>query len=67
MSPLGEVATLFLKLGFTAFGGPAAHIGIMHEEVVVRRKRLTAGGTPAGFLVSSSIDTIGECRTPPSI
>jgi chromate transporter len=38
---LTEVASLFLKLGFTAFGGPAAHIGIMHDEVVVRRKWLT--------------------------
>jgi chromate transporter len=41
MSPLVEVAALFLKLGFTAFGGPAAHIGIMHDEVVQRRKWLT--------------------------
>ncbi|NTU57043.1 MAG: chromate transporter, partial [Anaerolineales bacterium] len=41
MSPLAEVAALFLKLGFTAFGGPAAHIGIMHDEVVQRRKWLT--------------------------
>src|SRR5829696_8213755 len=41
MSSLTEVAALFLKLGFTAFGGPAAHIGIMHDEVVVRRKWLT--------------------------
>jgi chromate transporter len=41
MSPLTEVAILFLKLGFTAFGGPAAHIGIMHNEVVVKRKWLT--------------------------
>ncbi|MBM4427959.1 MAG: chromate efflux transporter [Chloroflexi bacterium] len=41
MSNLTEVAALFLKLGFTAFGGPAAHIGIMHAEVVVRRKWLT--------------------------
>ncbi len=41
MSPLAEVAALFLKLGFTAFGGPAAHIGIMHNEVVKRRKWLT--------------------------
>lgn len=36
-----EVFLLFLKLGFTAFGGPAAHVGIMHDEVVVRRKWLT--------------------------
>lgn len=41
MSPLTEVAGLFLKLGFTAFGGPAAHIALMHDEVVLRRKWLT--------------------------
>jgi chromate transporter len=35
-----EVIKLFLKLGFTAFGGPAAHIGMMHDEVVKRRKWL---------------------------
>jgi chromate transporter len=37
---LKEVAALFLRLGFTAFGGPAAHIGLMHDEVVRRRKWL---------------------------
>jgi chromate transporter len=41
MSPLAEVAALFLRLGFTAFGGPAAHIAIMHDEVVKRRAWLT--------------------------
>jgi len=35
---LGEVAALFLRLGVTAFGGPAAHIAIMRAEVVQRRK-----------------------------
>lgn len=35
---LREVVTLFLRLGFTAFGGPAAHIAMMREEVVQRRK-----------------------------
>jgi len=35
---LGEVIRLFLRLGFTAFGGPAAHIAMMHDEVVIRRK-----------------------------
>jgi chromate transporter len=34
---LGEVARLFLKLGTVAFGGPAAHIAMMEDEVVRRR------------------------------
>jgi len=34
---LGEVATLFLKLGVISFGGPAAHVALMREEVVRRR------------------------------
>ena len=36
----GEVARLFTRLGFTAFGGPAAHIAMMREEVVDRRRWL---------------------------
>ena len=36
-SRLGEVAALFLRLGVTSFGGPAAHIAMMHDEVVRRR------------------------------
>ena len=38
---LGELARLFLRLGTTAFGGPAAHIAIMEDEVVARRGWLT--------------------------
>ncbi|HEX6331784.1 MAG TPA: chromate efflux transporter [Actinomycetota bacterium] len=36
--PLREVVLLFTRLGFTAFGGPAAHIALMHDEVVTRRE-----------------------------
>lgn len=37
---LWELATLFLRLGATAFGGPAAHVSMMHDEVVTRRRWL---------------------------
>jgi len=37
-SRLTEVVALFLRLGVTSFGGPAAHIAIMHSEVVQHRK-----------------------------
>lgn len=34
---LAEVAGIFLRLGFTAFGGPAAHIAMMRRELVQQR------------------------------
>ncbi|SET75551.1 chromate efflux transporter [Stigmatella erecta] len=40
---LKEVALLFLRLGFTSFGGPAAHMALMEDEVVRRRRWLSRG------------------------
>src|SRR5664279_5822760 len=36
-----DLATLFLRLGATAFGGPAAHVSMMEHEVVTRRGWMT--------------------------
>jgi chromate transporter len=41
MTTLGELARLFLRLGTIGFGGPAAHIALMEDEVVRRRGWLT--------------------------
>lgn len=38
---LKDIAKLFLKLGFIGFGGPAAHIAMMQQEVVVKRQWLS--------------------------
>jgi chromate transporter len=38
---LASIALLFLRLGTLAFGGPAAHIAMMEDEVVTRRRWLT--------------------------
>ena len=43
---LAELAKLFFLLGIVGFGGPAAHIAMMEEEVVQKRKWMT----PQGFL-----------------
>jgi chromate transporter len=55
-SSLGEILQLFLRLGLTAFGGPAAHIGLMQREAVERRKWMSH----AQFL-----DLVGTCNLLP--
>ncbi|MBE9061698.1 chromate transporter [cf. Phormidesmis sp. LEGE 11477] len=35
---LRELATVFFRLGVVAFGGPAAHVAMMDDEVVKRRQ-----------------------------
>lgn len=40
-SKLKEVALVFFKLGCFAFGGPAAHIAMMEEEIIEKRKWMT--------------------------
>jgi chromate transporter len=40
---LRALAVVFLRLGITAFGGPAAHIALMEQEIVQRRRWLTRG------------------------
>lgn len=38
---LKEVAGVFFKMGLIAFGGPAAHIAMMEQEIIEKRKWIT--------------------------
>src|SRR6266849_2208033 len=53
---LGELASLFFRLGTIAFGGPAAHIAMMEDEVVRRRRWLTR---------ERFLDMVGACNLIP--
>jgi chromate transporter len=53
---LRELAVLFLRLGTVAFGGPAAHIAMMEDEVVRRRRWVSH---------EAFLDMIGACNLIP--
>jgi len=55
-SSIGEIAGLFLRLGLTAFGGPAAHLGLMEREAVTRRRWMSR---------ESFLDLVGACNLLP--
>ncbi|WP_323752828.1 chromate efflux transporter [Marinobacter sp.] len=40
--PGWQIFKIFLRLGLTSFGGPAAHLGFFYDEFVTRRKWLSA-------------------------
>ncbi len=53
---LGEIARFFLRLGCTAFGGPAVHIAMMEAEVVRRRAWIDR---------DTFLDLVGTCSLLP--
>jgi len=55
-TPAAEVFRFFIRLGLTAFGGPAAHIGMMQREAVERRAWLSQG---------EFLDLVGACNLLP--
>lgn len=50
------IATLFLRLGLTAFGGPAAHLAFMEREAVTQRAWLSR---------TEFLDLVGACNLLP--
>jgi chromate transporter len=55
-SSLGEVLRLFLRLGVTGFGGPAAHLALMEREAVEHRSWITH---------EQFLDLVGGCNLLP--
>jgi chromate transporter len=55
-SPLGEIVRMFLRLGLTAFGGPAAHLVLMQREAVERRGWMSR---------ERFLDLVGACNLLP--
>jgi chromate transporter len=53
---MGEIVRLFLRLGLTAFGGPAAHLVLMEREAVERRGWLSR---------ERFLDLVGACNLLP--
>jgi len=53
---LGEIVQFFLRLGLTAFGGPAAHLMLMEREAVERRGWLSR---------EQFLDLVGACNLLP--
>jgi chromate transporter len=53
---IGAITRLFLRLGLTAFGGPAAHIGLMEREAVQRREWMST---------REFLDLVGACNLLP--
>ncbi|KAF9303717.1 hypothetical protein BGZ74_003190 [Mortierella antarctica] len=74
---LKETVHAYFKFGYTTFGGPAAHIGMLHEEVVTRRKWISneqftelfaicqalPGPAMVGILIANIKDGIPEWAT----
>ena len=68
-TPLAELARLFLRLGATSFGGPAAHIAMMQDEVVRKRGWMTATAfldalSATNLIPGSEFDRAGDARRP---